>query len=226
MKETLNRVFSLADRSDLGDRELYRHSGGIENRVERCRRIASFLDNKAARSQLANAIDPSSWIIWKMSIPIFYVSTHNSFELPQDVGALCRNNIRFMYTCLTRIFRLLLPLLEAGSFFSDPVVHRIRHFLRPVHSDQALESTSTLICYTLPHASPQAPPGPLRNAHAMGRVNAGLGQSEGGRRTAAAQTGLCRSTATRQRLSAGAGRGVAADAGVSGTLARAVTSHR
>ena len=153
MKETSNRVFSLADRSDLGDSELYRHSGGIKNCAERCRRIASFLDDKAARSQLANAVNPSSWIIWKMSIPIFYVSTHNSFELPQDVGALCGNNIRFMYACLTRILRLLLPLLESGSFLSDPVVHRIRHILRPVHSDQALESTSTLICYTLSQMS-------------------------------------------------------------------------
>src|SRR6202040_2425792 len=73
--------------------------------------------------------------------------------------------------------------------------------------------------------SPQAPHGPLRDAHAMGRTNAGLGQSEGGRWTAAARAGLCRFTATRQRLSAGAGRGVAEDAGVSGTLGSKVTLY-
>ena len=31
-----------------------------------------------------------------MSVPILYVSTHNSFELPQDVGTLGGNDIRFM----------------------------------------------------------------------------------------------------------------------------------
>src|SRR2546429_7270808 len=59
----------------------------------------------------------------------------------------------------------------------------------------------------------------------MGRANAGLGQSEGGRWTAAARAGLRRSAATRQRLSTGTGRGIAADAGVSGTLARAAPSR-
>src|SRR6202789_2156599 len=53
----------------------------------------------------------------------------------------------------------------------------------------------------------------------MGRANPGLGQSEGGRWPATARAGLRVPAATRQRLSAGAGRGIAADAGVSGTLA-------
>jgi len=69
-------------------------------------------------------------------------------------------------------------------------------------------------------AGPQAPHGPLRDAHAMGRANTWLGQSEGGRWPAAAPAGLRRPAARRQRLSAGAGRGIAADAGVSGTLAK------
>jgi uncharacterized protein len=51
----------------------------------------------------------------------------------------------------------------------------------------------------------QAPYGPLRDAHAMGRANTGLGQSEGGRWPAAARAGLRRPTAARERLSAGAG---------------------
>ena len=69
-------------------------------------------------------------------------------------------------------------------------------------------------------AGPQAPHGPLRDADALGRANAGLGQSEGGRWPAAARAGLRRPAATRPRLSAGAGRGIAADAGVSGALAK------
>ena len=72
---------------------------------------------------------------------------------------------------------------------------------------------------------PQAAHGPLRDAHALGRASTGLGQSEGGRWPAAARAGLRRPAATRQRLSTGAGRGIAADAGVSEPLARRLQSR-
>ena len=63
-----------------------------------------------------------------MRVPFLYVSTNDGFELFQDIATLHGNNVRFMYACLTRIFRLLLAFLESGSFLFDPVTHRIRHF--------------------------------------------------------------------------------------------------
>jgi hypothetical protein len=58
-----------------------------------------------------------------MCIPFLYVPTHDSFELVQNIAALDGNNVRFMYTCLTGIFRLPLPLLESSGFVFDPIVH-------------------------------------------------------------------------------------------------------
>ena len=102
----------------------------------------------------------------------------------------------------------------------DPVVWDRRRFQLFWSWEYKLEAYVPLC------ASPQAPHGPLRDAHAMGRANAGLGQSEGRRWRAAARTGLLRSAAAGQRLSARSGRSIAADAGVSRTLARTVTAHK
>src|ERR1700689_2822790 len=53
----------------------------------------------------------------------------------------------------------------------------------------------------------------------MGRAGIGLGQSESGEWATAASAGLChRSAATRPRIQGCAGRGVAADAEISGAL--------
>src|SRR5205807_2007870 len=63
----------------------------------------------------------------------------------------------------------------------DPVVWDRRRFQLFWSWEYKLEAYVPLC------ASPQAPHGPLRDAHAMGRANAGLGQSEGRRWTAAAR---------------------------------------